>query len=56
MSGSSIDFCVCCGCWIAANTGTLRQGVDGTEIICAACLALERQTACPISLDRSIDK
>lgn len=38
-----LDFCCCCGCWVSANTGTIRQGPDGeAEIICGECEALER--------------
>jgi hypothetical protein len=51
---STIDFCTSCGCWIAANTGTMRQGPDGeVEIICDECLQLEQNNACLVGHDRS---
>lgn len=49
---AKLDFCVSCGCWIAANTGTIRQGPDGEpEIICNDCLALEQNRACAVKHD-----
>ena len=40
---ASLDFCCTCGCWIGADTGTMREGADGqAEIICAECLALKQ--------------
>lgn len=43
---AKLDFCVSCGCWIAADTGTMRVGVDGeAEIICDSCEALEQARA-----------
>lgn len=42
-NGNIVDFCCSCGCWIAANTGTMRTGQNGgVEIICNECLALEQ--------------
>ena len=43
---AKLDFCVGCGCWIAANSGTMRQGPDGEpEIICSECEQLEQGRA-----------
>lgn len=49
---AKLDFCVRCGCWIAANTGTMRKGADGkAEIICEECLKLEQNKVCPVKHD-----
>lgn len=49
---AKFDFCVTCGSWIPASTGTMRRGQDGeAEIICDACLALERNRACAVKHD-----
>jgi len=43
---AKLDFCINCGGWIAADTGTMRQGPDGeAEIICNDCLTLEQNRA-----------
>jgi len=43
---AKLDFCVGCGGWIAADTGTMRQGLNGeVEIICDDCLTLEQNGA-----------
>lgn len=47
---AKLDFCVGCGCWIAANTGTMREGSDGeAEIICDTCLKIEQNRMAIIS-------
>jgi len=44
--GAKLDFCAGCGCWVAADTGTMRQGPDGeVEILCDDCLSLEQNKA-----------
>ena len=57
MIKKSIDFCCSCGCWIAADTGTMRKGMrkgrdSDIEIICSECLALEQHKACSIGHDK----
>jgi hypothetical protein len=43
---AKLDFCVGCGGWIGADTGTMRQGPDGeAEIVCNDCLTLEQNRA-----------
>jgi len=38
-----LDFCCCCGSWVAADDGTIRLGPDGDpEIICTDCLEIEQ--------------
>ena len=40
----NIDFCCCCNCWIAADTGTMRVGSDGeAEIVCDECKRIEQR-------------
>ena len=49
---AKLDFCANCGEWIAANTGTIRQGPDGeAEIICSECAALEQSQAVSLAHD-----
>ena len=53
MNKVSIDFCISCGRWIAASTGTMRTGQTGeVEIICNECLVLEQHEACLIGHDK----
>jgi len=40
---AKLDFCITCGAWIAADTGTMRQGPDGAEIICDECRRIEQR-------------
>jgi len=45
-ANTGLDFCAGYGGWIAADTGTMRQGPDGeAEIICNDCLTLEQNRA-----------
>lgn len=46
---AGLDFCCECGDWIGANSGTIRQGPDGVEIICSECSAIEQKHAIPLS-------
>ena len=41
---SRLDFCCCCGSWVAADDGEIRLGSNGEpEIICSECLATKPQ-------------
>lgn len=52
MVKTGIDFCCCCGDWIPASTGTMREGPeDEAEIVCDSCLALEQARAEPVKHD-----
>jgi len=43
---AELDFCAGCGGWVAADTGTMRQGSDGeAEIVCNDCLTIEQNRA-----------
>lgn len=47
-----LDFCCNCGSWVAADTGTIRQGSDDEpEIICDECMAIEQSRAVPVGHD-----
>ncbi len=37
-----INFCVVCGSWVPADSGTMREGPGGVEIICDECLRIEK--------------
>lgn len=38
---SNLDFCCCCGCYIAGGEGTIRENPDGViEAVCVDCQAV----------------
>ena len=56
---AELDFCCNCGCWIAADSGSMRSTSDGViEILCDDCLQFERGgvVIVPDSLCGMLDK